>query len=50
MNSGTQEIRNQGLGRSYMKAEGVEDGLLLNFATMPLTIKRVGRELRKTEE
>jgi hypothetical protein len=33
-----------------MKAVGVEDGLILNFATMPLTIKRVGRELRKTDE
>jgi GxxExxY protein len=30
--------------RSYMKACKVESGLLLNFATMPLTIKRVGRE------
>lgn len=30
--------------RSYMKATQVESGLLLNFATMPLTIKRVGRE------
>jgi hypothetical protein len=30
--------------RSYMKAHGVEDGLLLNFASMPLTVKRVGRE------
>ena len=30
--------------RSYMKAVAVEDGLLLNFATMPLTVKRVGRE------
>jgi GxxExxY protein len=30
--------------RSYMKAIGVETGLLLNFAAMPLTIKRVGRE------
>jgi len=30
--------------RSYMKAIGVEDGLLLNFASMPLTVKRVGRE------
>jgi GxxExxY protein len=29
---------------SYMKACKVESGLLLNFATMPLTIKRVGRE------
>ncbi len=32
------------ISRSYMKAVGVEDGLILNFATMPLTIKRVGRE------
>ncbi len=30
--------------RSYMKAIGVASGLLLNFASMPLTIKRVGRE------
>lgn len=30
--------------RSYLKATGLEAGLLLNFATMPLTIKRVGRE------
>ena len=30
--------------RSYMKAVGCEVGLLLNFATMPLTVKRVGRE------
>ncbi len=30
--------------RSYMKATGVESSLLFNFATMPLTIKRVGRE------
>ena len=30
--------------RSYMKATGVESGLLFNFATMPLPIKRVGRE------
>ncbi len=30
--------------RSYMKAIGVESGLLLNFASMPLTIKRVCRE------
>jgi GxxExxY protein len=28
--------------RSYMKAIGVDDGLLLNFASMPLTVKRVG--------
>jgi GxxExxY protein len=26
---------------SYLKAAGLEHGLLLNFATMPLTIKRV---------
>lgn len=30
--------------RSYLKATGLNDGLLLNFASMPLTIKRVGRE------
>ena len=30
--------------RSYMKSTDVETGLLLNFATMPLTIKQVGRE------
>lgn len=30
--------------RSYMKAVEVDDGLILNFASMPLTIKRVGRE------
>ena len=30
--------------RSYMKATHVESGHLFNFATMPLTIKRVGRE------
>jgi GxxExxY protein len=27
--------------RSYLKASGMEHGLLLNFATMPLTVKRV---------
>ena len=32
------------IGREQMKAAGVEDGLLLNFGSMPLTIKRVGRE------
>jgi GxxExxY protein len=31
--------------RSYMKATNVDSGLLLNFAAMPLTVKRVGREL-----
>lgn len=28
--------------RSYMKALGVDSGLILNFSTMPLTVKRVG--------
>lgn len=27
--------------RSYLKAAGLEHGLLLNFAMMPLTVKRV---------
>ena len=27
--------------RSYLKALGLKHGLLLNFASMPLTIKRV---------
>jgi GxxExxY protein len=30
--------------RSYMKATNVEAGIILNFAAMPLAIKRVGRE------
>ncbi len=30
------------IGRSQMKAMGIRDGLILNFATMPLTIKRIG--------
>jgi GxxExxY protein len=30
--------------RSYMKATQAGSGLLLNFAAMPLTVKRVGRE------
>jgi GxxExxY protein len=30
--------------RSGLKAAKLEHGLILNFATMPLTIKRVGRE------
>lgn len=30
--------------RSYLKATGLQSALLLNFAAMPLTIKRVGRE------
>lgn len=28
--------------RSQMRAAGIGDGLILNFASMPLTIKRVG--------
>ena len=30
--------------RSYLKALDLKHGLILNFATMPLTIKRVHRE------
>jgi GxxExxY protein len=30
--------------RSYLKATGLADGLILNFSTMPLTVKRVCRE------
>ena len=30
--------------RSYLKATGLADGLILNFFTMPLTVKRVWRE------
>ncbi|MGH7935505.1 MAG: GxxExxY protein, partial [Chthoniobacterales bacterium] len=30
--------------RSYLKATGLSDGLILNFAAMPLTVKRVRRE------
>ncbi len=32
------------IGRSYLKATRLHDGLLLNFATAPLTIKRFCRE------
>lgn len=32
------------MGRSYLKAAGLQDGLILNFASMPLTVKRIGRE------
>src|SRR3954453_6886155 len=32
------------IGRSYLKATGLQDGLLLNFATTSLTIKRFCRE------
>ena len=30
------------MGRSQMKAAGIREGLILNFASMPLTIKRIG--------
>ena len=30
--------------RSYLKAAGLSDALILNFSSMPLTIKRVRRE------
>lgn len=30
--------------RSYLKALNLQHGLLLNFSTIPITIKRVGRE------
>lgn len=30
--------------RSYLKATNLQSALLFNFASMPLTIKRVGRE------
>ncbi|MEY2521278.1 MAG: hypothetical protein QOF24_3037 [Verrucomicrobiota bacterium] len=33
------------IGRSYLKATQLQDGLLLNFAATPLTIKRFCREL-----
>ncbi len=32
------------IGRSYLKAINLQDGLLLNFATAPLTMKRFCRE------
>jgi GxxExxY protein len=32
--------------RSYLKASGLQDALLLNFASTRLTVKRVGREYR----
>jgi GxxExxY protein len=30
--------------RSYLKAAGLSDGLILNFSSAPLTVKRVRRE------
>ena len=38
------------MGRSYLKATQLEDGLLLNFATMPLTVKRFGRERQPSDQ
>ncbi|MGE5214670.1 MAG: GxxExxY protein [Nitrospirota bacterium] len=38
------------IGRSYLKAANLNDGLLFNFATAPLTIKRFCRELPKQHE
>jgi len=36
--------------RSYLKAANLQDALLLNFASIRLTIKRVGREYHPTVE
>jgi len=35
--------------RSYLKAANMNDALLINFANLRLTIKRVGREYRPNE-
>jgi GxxExxY protein len=37
------------IGRSYLKATNLDDGLLLNFAIIPLTIKRFCRERRSND-
>jgi GxxExxY protein len=37
------------VGRSYLKATNLQDGLLFNFATAPLTIKRFCRERSEPE-
>ena|SRR5436853_228645 len=37
------------IGRSYLKAMHLQDGLLFNFATAPLTIKRFCRERTEPE-
>jgi len=37
------------IGRSYLKATNLEDGLILNFARTPLTIKRFCRERLSTD-
>jgi GxxExxY protein len=36
--------------RSYLKASGLQDALLLNFAGSTLIVKRVGREYHPTSE
>ena len=38
------------VGRSYLKAANLKDGLLVNFATAPLTIKRFCREFPNEPE
>jgi GxxExxY protein len=38
------------IGRSYLKAANLNDGLLFNFATAPLTIKRFCREFPNETE
>ena len=38
------------IGRSYLKAANLNDGLLFNFATAPLTIKRFCREVPNEHE
>ena len=40
----TADVISPAIARSYLKAVPAESGLLLSFADMPLTIKRVGRE------
>jgi GxxExxY protein len=47
---GTLEDIHFTIGRSYLKATNLADGLLLNFATAPLTIKRFCRELPARKE
>jgi len=37
------------IGRSYLKATNLQDGLFFNFATAPLTIKRFCRERPNSE-
>ena len=37
------------IGRSYLKAMNLQDGLLFNFPTVPLTIKRFCRERSESD-